>query len=341
MREIRFACIWYVHVQTIQLLQHIKAFRTRHRPCVHIEPCLPPRLLFNMPAQQARNWIFTINNPVSEPVLVESMRYLLYGREVSPSGTPHLQGYVQFVNKMVLSRVKLVLGSTAHCEIARGSVLECTVYAKKDGDFSEFGESKLGANESRKRKREEVCAEIVVGHQKKLPIIDMIVANPHYARDIKELQIVRHPKRLESEKPRVLYLHGSTGSGKTTSTRNVCLRSGMDYYVKSSGHRWWSSYDQQKVVLLEEFTSCFTVSSFLQLCDGGEYRVEFKCGNTEFNSPFIIICSNRAPEEQYSQVLLEKPTTHAAYMRRVANTYCTTGRTHDQIERVVELFLDV
>lgn len=64
--------------------------------------------------------------------------YLVFGREVGESGTPHLQGFISFEKKIRHTAIrKLIPG--AHVERARLPE-EAAEYCKKDGDYEEFGE---------------------------------------------------------------------------------------------------------------------------------------------------------------------------------------------------------
>ena len=65
--------------------------------------------------------------------------YVIIGKEVGDSGTPHLQGYITFHKNKRLSPVKII-HPRAHWEIARESTDECIKYCSKDGDFHEIGE---------------------------------------------------------------------------------------------------------------------------------------------------------------------------------------------------------
>ncbi|AXH77070.1 MAG: putative viral replication protein [Circoviridae sp.] len=96
----------------------------------------------------AKNWCFTLNNytPVEEDAIKELIEdenkctYGVFGREVGENGTPHLQGYLQLVNRKTLRQVKVMLGcDRVHLEIARGTATEAGEYCKKDGDFFEQG----------------------------------------------------------------------------------------------------------------------------------------------------------------------------------------------------------
>jgi hypothetical protein len=89
-------------------------------------------------------FVFTLNNYTTDEhaFLLEfkDCRYITFGREVGESGTPHLQGFVVFHDRVSLSTAKRRLGSTrSHLEGARGSSLQATTYCHKDGDFHEYG----------------------------------------------------------------------------------------------------------------------------------------------------------------------------------------------------------
>lgn len=87
----------------------------------------------------SRTWCFTLNNWTEEDYLSLknlSFSYLLIGKEVSSSGTPHLQGYVTLQKPSRLSALKKV-NARAHWEVAR-SVEASKRYCKKDGDYKEF-----------------------------------------------------------------------------------------------------------------------------------------------------------------------------------------------------------
>lgn len=110
-------------------------------------------------ARRARDWIFTWNNyNEGERAYLRAMgeanderiRYLVFGREVGASGTPHLQGFIQLSQQLSLQSVQRLLcpiarpGNHIHLEERRGTVEEAANYAKKDGDFREFGEPTMG-----------------------------------------------------------------------------------------------------------------------------------------------------------------------------------------------------
>jgi len=89
----------------------------------------------------ATRWCFTINNYSDEDIATLSSwdsLYLIYGKELSESGTPHLQGFVTFKKQKRLSACKK-LHSTAHWEAAKGTSEQAADYCKKEGNFEEKG----------------------------------------------------------------------------------------------------------------------------------------------------------------------------------------------------------
>jgi hypothetical protein len=67
----------------------------------------------------------------------DAVQYLVFGREVGESGTPHLQGFISFTERKRRNQTIAITGQ-AHLTVAR-MPQEAATYCKKDGDFEEIG----------------------------------------------------------------------------------------------------------------------------------------------------------------------------------------------------------
>lgn len=102
-------------------------------------------LTFQIIMSESKHWCFTINNWSRDDEerlkeLGEEVTYLVFGYETGEQGTPHLQGYVCFKNKVRLNMARGLLGGRAHCEVKRGTPQQAADYCKKEGLFLEFGD---------------------------------------------------------------------------------------------------------------------------------------------------------------------------------------------------------
>lgn len=63
----------------------------------------------------------------------QHFRYMIYQVEQAPeTGKIHLQGYLNFKAKVSLVMLKRLYSSTAHWEVARGTLAENIAYCSKD-----------------------------------------------------------------------------------------------------------------------------------------------------------------------------------------------------------------
>lgn len=96
-----------------------------------------------MPATKYRHFAFTLNNYTDDDLtqlreLAPKVKYLVFGKETSNSGTPHLQGFVSFPNPRSVNRLHSLFHHPAHWEVARDA-RAAAEYCKKDGDYTEYG----------------------------------------------------------------------------------------------------------------------------------------------------------------------------------------------------------
>ena len=92
---------------------------------------------------RSRSFCVTFNNYTDEDynrLINITAEYLIVGKEVGDSGTPHLQCYYKFKLQRTFAAVKKDMGDKAHIEKAGGTPLQNKEYCSKGGSFIEKGE---------------------------------------------------------------------------------------------------------------------------------------------------------------------------------------------------------
>lgn len=88
---------------------------------------------------QAYRWCFTVNNYSPRDITrIESIHcpFFIFGLETAPTtGTPHLQGYIEFTQCKRRSAVQKLLHPKAHLEPAKGNRRQNIIYCSKSGDI--------------------------------------------------------------------------------------------------------------------------------------------------------------------------------------------------------------
>nr|QUS52602.1 replication protein [Mute swan feces associated circular virus 7] len=250
---------------------------------------LPPDLCaptsVHMTVERIRNVCFTKYG--DRPEFVECMKYLVYGVEKAPTtGTEHYQGYVELKNPKSFEAIKAVFNdNTIHLEKREGTARQAADYCKKDGDFQEFGE----ISNPGKRKNFDIVREAVKDGKGMRTIVEE--ATSYQAMRSAEM-LLKYYEKKRDWKPKVIWIHGPAGSGKT---RHV-LDEHPDCYIKDTG-KWFEGYDADEVVLFDDYRSTdFSFNYFLRLLDRYPARVETKGGSRQFLAKTIYVTTPYHPE---------------------------------------------
>lgn len=245
-----------------------------------------------------RNICFTINNYTNLEIINtkalyrERCKYMIIGYEVGESGTPHIQGYVEFNGQLTLKKIKWYI-PRAHIEPRRGKPQEASDYCKKDGKFEEMGEiSKQG---------DRTDLQIVAAMVKDgCPVAQVAEEYPDiyikYSKGVSALRTLLSKPR--NEKPSVLWIHGPTGTGKTKFFYD---RYEEDSYVWTPiMGNWFDGYDGQENVLFDDFRGELPFGHLLILLDRYRCTVQVKGGTVQFKPKNIVITSPYSPYDLYS-----------------------------------------
>lgn len=261
---------------------------------------------------QSQYWCFTINNYTEREV--GKLRdlggggcsYLVFGYELSESGTPHLQGYVEFGQRKRGSAVKRLLGERCHIERRMGQSSQAADYCKKDGRFEEFGTISVPV-QGRRSDLSELGEMVRAGASE----VDLFEASPAqfiiHRRGLAALRGLFCPPRDRSSL-QVFVLWGPPGVGKS---RFVRKRRPLVWSVPSMDLKWFDGYEQQESVIIDDYdgrdVSC---RDFLRYVDIYAVQAPVKGGFIGWNPTEIWITSNMDPRSWH-------PDNEGAVMRRL------------------------
>lgn len=251
---------------------------------------------------RSRNWCFTWNNPGGEGGLMAlrvASSYIIAGREVSSTGTAHIQGFVVFPNAKSLSAVRAFLPQ-AHWEAKStlSTFKQASDYCKKDGDYEEYGT--LPKDPSDKGKEEQDRWRDIIRLSENGDWETLKREYPvEYGQRLATLEKIRRkrprdPQTIEGDMEHE-WIVGKTGTGKSLAAR----QENPGAYIKDPLTGWWDHYEDEEVVIIDDFDK-FQVKQGGEMkrwCDRYPFRAQVK-GDYIFIRPRkIVVTSQYTPEQ--------------------------------------------
>jgi hypothetical protein len=253
---------------------------------------------------RAHNWCFTINNYNDDELQalrgsVERLcRYAVVGKEVGESGTPHLQGYVQFTQRYRLTGVAKLAGfARAHLAVSRGTPEQAADYCKKDGDIAfEFGSI------SHQGQRTDL-AEIKEQLDEGVPMRTIAESNFSkyllYRKSFQAYRMLRiNPRSFRTQ---VCWFFGPTGTGKSRRcfAEASYFSNGDCCSISDLSLKWFEPYAGHKTVIFDDFKGLAEISMLLRLWDRYPLQVPIKGGFVEWVPRIVYVSSNYHPAAFY------------------------------------------
>lgn len=257
---------------------------------------------------KSRKYVFTIPNYSQEDLerfhtlsaSLEKHCYICYGLEVAESGLPHIQGYVELNSAQRIAYLQKYFDFKRdekllkfHVEIANGTVSENKKYTGKDGNFFEFGEP---VKQGSRTDLSEIKEAIKENPKDLAKIIDEKASNNQQLRYAENLQKYYFKNRDVNNPPKVFWIYGETGIGKTS----LVYRTFTDICSVSDFNWIGTAYTQNECLLFDDFRE-FNLSfeQLLKITDRFPYTLFFKGGSVPLNSPYIIFTSPHSVEQAF------------------------------------------
>jgi len=272
----------------------------------------------------SRRWCFTLNNysdsDVSTMAVLDGAVYVVFGKEIGESDTPHLQGFVIFEKMKRLSALKKI-NSSAHWEAAKAESLRASDYCKKGSqshaewsesgtagptfgigaDVTEYGV--LPVSQGKRTDLKRAIDDIDDGlsmHQVASRNKEVYVK---FYRGLKDYALQVAPE-YSHPTVRGLWVWGPTGTGKSYEVR----ASFPSLFIKGQNH-WFDGFQGQEAIFIDDFTIDPLCSRQVKAwernlkawADSYHCTGETKGGTINLNHHHFIITSNYSIEDLFGK----------------------------------------
>lgn len=290
-----------------------------------------------MPKQDAPacDWCFTFNNPKPkhfDAIWDWDYKYLVVSIEQgAETGTVHLQGFVQFQEKLRFTALRKFFKGKISWRKRKGTPYEASHYCKKpveDCECKHCKEERL--NPTHLDGPFEDGTLSVESAYKTAEIARVIAAKGyhHAAQRFPEavLTMGRGMKLLDHEytpkrdyKTQVTVLYGKSGTGKTRYATEAFPQT----YVlpcHGEGTDFFGDYDPRhhETVVADDFYGNWKFTTFLRVADRYQTEVHTKGDFLQFLAHHLVFTSNSPPDKWYKNVL-QDPDRVQSFWRRIEN----------------------
>ena len=270
-------------------------------------------------SKKCRAFPFTINNYTQEEFgLLQALsdansrsavgvRYLIFAPEVGEQGTPHLQGFIYFENPRTLRGAHGVPGfaRAAMFTMSAFATVEDNVrYVMKtrvsdavpNAEVFEYGEKPA---QGKRKDLSEAC-ELLIASDYNIKKVASTCPEQFvkFYRGFQALTSVLN-SRVRNWKTKVIWLYGSTGTGKSRAVQELSVFA--DLYYKDCHSNWWDGYLTEPICVLDDYRpDMSTFTAVLQLFDRYPLRLNQKGSSTQCLFQFIFVTAPTTPRELWA-----------------------------------------
>ena len=250
--------------------------------------------------------------------------YLCYQREIGNEEKKiHWQGYVELKKPMRYGAMWASLGLNGQGKllVSRGTWEDNKKYCSKEDTRFPGATPKEFGTPCTQGSRNDLKDAIEVLQTKGME--ELKLSHPHmyvrYWKGFEKLISELQRDELRKDKPFVHWIYGPTGSGKTHFAEQYANEHKFSYYIyNKSLNGFWQKYNQQPVLILDDFRAdTFKFDELLRILDRYQYVINQKQGERWINSPYIFITAPVPPEEMFPNGEQNKEWDQSQLLRRI------------------------
>jgi len=268
-----------------------------------------PSLYFTIIMSQSKFWVFTLNNYTPDEYsdissFIEGFcDYGIVGKEQGDGGTPHLQGYVCFVNALTLASVKEKLPG-CWVEVMKGSLSENDTYISKLIDPFERGDKPMTNDNKGRAEQLRWKRSLDLAKEGKIEEIDADI-QLRYFSTLKKIKAEYATKVLPCDNIKCFWIYGKTGTGKSHA---VYAKYPDAYRKEMSDFKWYDNYNGESAVYLEDLDKYDVkwAGHIKRLSDKWPLKVQVKGSMVDIRPNVVIITSNYKIEEIWDDAITQE-----------------------------------
>jgi len=262
------------------------------------------------PEKRRKDWCFTENNPVEEPLdFISSIRdrtdrvqYMIFQLEKSKTGTLHYQGYIELKDPRDLTWIKNQISNRAHWEWRWKTREQARNYCRKEKtkisgpyEYGEWKEKAPGKRTDLIKLREQLAS----GEMTMKKLTQEGSANYQTIRVAEKFFEYYEVDLRVFVVKQVFWYYGKTGVGKSRRAAQEIVADGRPYFC-CRGSKYVNGYNGQPLVLISELrASRYPYVDMLDLTDGYQLKVEIKGSFTIWKPEKIWITAPFHPADTY------------------------------------------
>lgn len=266
----------------------------------------------------SKHWCFTLNDADDNLEHTDVLEiwgphcdYLIFQEERGEEGTKHYQGYAEFTKPC--RPAGLTKHFKPHWEKRRGRREQAREYCCKEATRVagpwEHG-TWSNAAQGKRSDLEDVADSIKTGKNQLEIFEEYPAATIRYYSNIEKCRNLYKPVRQNDLQVGLLF--GKPGTGKT---RAFWESYPQGWSLPVSKNMWFSTYQGQRHVLLDDFAGNVGLTQLLQILDRYPVLLDTKGSHTWWCPDIIIITSNIHPFDWYDYS--SRTDSYAALKRRV------------------------